>query len=288
VNPEISVVIPTYNRKNIVIEAINSVLRQEPKNFEVIVVDDGSTDGTKEFLESIKLPIRVVQKVNGGVSSARNVGIKNAGGDYIAFFDSDDIWLPGILKAQIGYLKLHPNIPLVYVDEQIEIGGKIIEVTRFTMKRWTQEELSSFDLPALGQSPAIQTSAIMVRKSIFDEVGYFNEELRVHEDIDMWNRISERYEFGYIEKPLAVFRWEADAEHLVKASAVRKFVDDGVLYMKLYEERRKGCELTEREKMAIQKVDLRMEKLGKLIDEFEKGTISEKVFGEKRQEISME
>lgn len=237
--PEISVVIPTYNRKKLVLEAINSILQQEPKNYEVIVVDDGSTDGTAEYLESLKLPIKVNRKENGGVSSARNLGIKSSRGDYVAFLDSDDLWLPGILETQLGFLRSHTNIPLVYVDEKIEIDGKIIEVTRFTMKKFTPEEMSHFDLPALGQSPAIQTSAIMVRKSVFEEVGYFNEDLRVNEDIDMWNRISEKYELGYIDRPLAIFRWETDPEHLIKPTAVKKFISDGTKYMKLYKDRRK-------------------------------------------------
>lgn len=284
-NPFISVVIPTHNRKHNVLEAIKSAFGEEPKNYEVIVVDDGSTDGTVEYLESLDLPIRIIRKENGGVSTARNAGIKEAKGKYIAFLDSDDLWLPGILQAQSDYLESHPTIPLVYVDQYIDLQGKRIDVTRFTMKKLTHEEMSKFDLPGFAKSPPIHISSIMVRKSIFDEVGYFNEELRIHEDTDMWNRISEKYELGYIEKPLSVFRWEQDPEHLLKPSARKEFMSEGRKYMKLYEDRRKDRKLTEREKEAIKKSYHRMELLEQLIESREKEEITEEAFNEKRQEL---
>lgn len=283
--PLISVIIPTYNRKHIVVDAIRSAIEQEPKNYEVIVVDDGSTDGTVEYLEFLNLPIKIIRKENGGVSSARNAGIKQAMGKYIAFLDSDDLWLPGILKAQSDYLESNPLIPLVYVDQHIDLQGKRIDVTRFTMKKLTHEEMSKFDLPGFAQSPPIHISSIMVRKSIFDEVGYFNEGLRIHEDTDMWNRISEKYELGYIEKPLSVFRWEQDPDHLLKPSARKEFMSEGRKYMKLYEDRRKDRELTEREKEAIKKSYHRMEQLDQLIELREKAEITEEEFDQKRQNL---
>src|SRR3989344_2440298 len=129
--PVISVIIPSYNRKSIVVEAIRSVFKQEPRNYEVIVVDDGSSDGTEDYLKSLDLPIKIIRKENGGVSSARNAGIKVAQGKYVAFLDSDDLWLPGILENQLAYLQSHPEIPLVYTDQYIEVDGKNLEKTRF-------------------------------------------------------------------------------------------------------------------------------------------------------------
>jgi len=207
--PLISVIIPSYNRKNIVIEAIKSALEQESKTFEVIVVDDGSTDGTEDYLKSLNLPIILLRKENGGVSSARNAGIKIAQGEYVAFLDSDDLWLPGILENQLAYLQSHPEIPLVYTDQYIEVDGKNLEKTRFNREVVSEEQKTKFNLPGFVQHMPIHISSVMIRESIFEEIGYFNEDLKIHEDTELWNRISEKYNFGYIEKPLAVRKNEA-------------------------------------------------------------------------------
>ena len=284
-NPLISVVISIFNRKSLVQDAIRSALQQEPKNYEVIVIDDGSTDGTSAFLKSLNLSIKIVVKKNGGVSSARNVGIRVAQGKYVAFLDSDDLWLPDILKAQSDYLKIYSDIPLVYADQYIEVKGKRIDGTRFTMKKYTHEEMSRFDLPGFAESPPIHISSTMVRKSIFDEVGYFNEELKIHEDTDMWNRISEKYELGYIENPLAVFRWEIDPDHLFKPTARKEFMSEGKKYMKLYEERREGRGLTEREKAGVETSYRRMKELEQLIQELDNGKIMEEEFETRRLKL---
>ena len=284
-NPLISVVISIFNRKSLVQDAIRSALQQEPKNYEVIVIDDGSTDGTSAFLKSLNLSIKIVVKKNGGVSSARNVGIRVAQGKYVAFLDSDDLWLPDILKAQSDYLKIYSDIPLVYADQYIEVKGKRIDGTRFTMKKYTHEEMSRFDLPGFAESPPIHISSTMVRKSIFDEVGYFNEELKIHEDTDMWNRISEKYKLGYIKNPLAVFRWEIDPDHLLKPAARKEFMREGKKYMKLYEEIIKGRELTEREKAGVEDSYRRMEKLEQLIQEWDDGKITEEEFETRRLKL---
>ena len=284
-NPLISVVISTFNRKSLVQDAIRSALQQEPNNYEVIVIDDGSTDSTTEFLKSLNLPIKILAKRNGGVSSARNAGIKLSQGKYIAFLDSDDLWLPCILKTQSDYLDTHPDIPLVYTDQYIEVKGKRIDKTRFTMKKYNHEEMSRFDLPGFAESPPIHISSTMVRKSIFNEVGYFNEELKIHEDTDMWNRISKKYELGYIEKPLSIFRWEIDPDHLLKPAARKEFMSEGKKYMKLYEERREGRELTEREKAGIEDSYRQMEKIEQLIQELDDGKITEEEFETRRLKL---
>src|SRR5258708_3790649 len=130
-NPEISVVIPAYNRAKTIHEPIDGALAQEPKIFEIIVVDDGSSDKTADVVAMYGQPVRLVQKANGGVSSARNAGIKAAHGKYIAFLDSDDLWMPGKLAAKYAYLQSHPDIPLVYTDEYTEIDGVRESETRF-------------------------------------------------------------------------------------------------------------------------------------------------------------
>jgi glycosyltransferase involved in cell wall biosynthesis len=231
----ISVIIPTYNRKHIVEEAIRSALNQTMKDFEVIVIDDGSNDGTAEYLESLNLPINIISKKNGGVASARNAGIKMARGRYVAFLDSDDVWLPDKLKTQFEYLTAHPNIPLVYTDEYIEVNGDVMPKTRFQRADVGEDIKDNFLLSGFVQRTPIHTSAVMVRKDVLDEVGYFNETLKIHEDSELWNRISMKYKFGFINIPLATFRYNDGTDHLMKDFHKEPSKVEGRKYLKLYE-----------------------------------------------------
>lgn len=281
----ISVIIPTYNRNKLVVEAIQSVLQQKPKNYELIVIDDGSTDETKEYLESLKLPIRNISIEHSSISKARNMGIQNAKGKYIAFLDSDDLWLHDILKEQIEYLESNLNIPLVYTDQYIEMDGKTLEKTRFQTTNISDTEKRRFNLPGFVQLIPIHISSVMIRKSIFDEVGLFNEKLKIHEDTELWNRISERYELGFIDKPLAIFRWEKDKEHILKPELRDLFISEGKKYMKIYEERRKQKGLTEKEEKAIEESYRRINKLEMITNLQKKGDITEDEFQKRREQL---
>lgn len=247
-SPVISVVIPTYNRKGIVLEAINSVLEQEPKNFEVIVVDDGSTDGSAEYLDSLNLPIKIIVQKNGGVAAARNRGIREASGQYVAFLDSDDLWLPHKLQLQLAFFEAHPEAMIVCTDEQISDAGNIQEMTRFARNR----PIPRPSLPAFVQHTSIHVSAVMAKKTLFDEVGGFNESLRIHEDSELWNRIAEFHDFYYIEQPLVVYRWQADPNHLMSKEKRALFVEAGKIYLDLYRDRRLGRGLTPEERAALE------------------------------------
>lgn len=231
----VSVVIPTYNRKEKVIEAIKSAIEQKFNHMEIIVVDDGSTDGTSEFLKSLNLPIKLITKPNGGVSSARNEGIKNAKGKYVAFLDSDDLWLPGKIQSQVNFLESHPDIPLAYTDQYLNINGKNLDVTRFQRNPPKDTML----LSAFVDLVPIHTSTVMIRSSIFNEIGLFSEELSIHEDSELWNRISNKYKLGFIPEVLGVYRWQEGVEHLMSKKHKQKFVDEGRKYLKLYRENKK-------------------------------------------------
>lgn len=244
--PVISVIIPTFNRKRLVTEAINSVLRQQPNNYEVIVVDDGSTDQTVSYLSSLDLDIKIISTVQGGPAKARNVGIKHALGEFICFLDSDDLWLLEKLRLQYQYFLVHPNVALVYTNEYFQAKDKVLE-TRFD--RVLPQR--TFRHPAFVDTCPIHTSSVMVRKTVFDELGYFNEDLTMLEDSDMWNRISERFEFGFIEEPLVIFRWEIDTEHIMHKRNLKRFIGEARKYLWLYEQRRKGKVLSFGEKKAI-------------------------------------
>jgi glycosyltransferase involved in cell wall biosynthesis len=245
--PTISVIIPTYNRKQLVLEAINSVLQQEPYNYEVLVIDDGSTDGTSPYLASLGLNIRIIRsEVNTGSARARNLGIKAARGAYIAFLDSDDLWLPQKLHMQLAYFCSHPDVALVYTNEYYQVSGQILE-TRFDRI----PPQSTFLYPAFVDTCPIQTSSVMVKASVFAELGYFNEELHVHDDSDMWNRISESYAFGFIEQPLVTYQWEIDQEHIMHDKYMRRFIEEARKYLRFYEERRRHRTLSYQEAKAI-------------------------------------
>lgn len=278
--PLISIVIPSYNRKNLVVEAINSALQQDPKNFEVLVVDDGSTDGTVEHLNSLGLQIRIIRTEHAGISHARNTGIQESQGEFISFLDSDDLWMPGILDAQLEFLNGHPQIPLVYTDQKIWANGELQEETRFQK----DPPKSRFNLPGFVELVPIHVSAVMVKKSLFDDVGMFNEELKIHEDTEMWNRISEKYDLGYIERPLSVFRWEQDPEHILKPEYRQLFLTEGRKYMKIYEERRAG-KLTEEEQKAIQESYIRIDEIQRLQEGLERREITEGEFQSRKEQI---
>lgn len=254
----ISVVIPTYNRKEKTLRAINSVLGQEVKNLEIVVVDDGSTDGTLEFLQSQNLPIKIILKENGGVSSARNAGIKNSTGNYVAFLDSDDVWLSGKLKKQIEFFQNNPDVTLVYTDQFLNIDGRNLEQTRFQRSAPNRKML----LPGFVDYTPIHTSTVLIKKEAFDKVGVFSEELSVHEDSELWNRISDYGDFGYVEEPLSIYYSESGAEHITSAKNKIKFLENGKKYIELYV-KNKNRDLKDEEKRGVEeslKIIAEMEK----------------------------
>lgn len=245
--PEISVIIATHNRKHLVVEAVKSVFTQEPQNYEVIVVDDGSTDGTSQTLKSLDLPLKIIEQENNGVASARNTGIRHSQGEFIAFLDSDDIWLPTKLAKQQEYLSSHPYIPLVYTDEYIESEGERFEETRFVL----HPPEKKFVLPYILIISAIQASSVMVRKKVFSGVGLFNEALTVLEDVDLWDRICQTSEVGYLSEPLVVMRNDSRRAHLSNLKSPVS-LESARLYLDLYAERRVGRVLSVPEQYALE------------------------------------
>lgn len=197
---KISVVITTYNREVMVREAVEAVLRQEKTPYEVIVIDDGSTDGTCEGLYDYQDKIIYIRTENHGISHARNCGIIHSHGDYIAFCDADDIWLPTKLAEQATALALHPNFHIVYTDEIWLFQNKRINQKLRHRKQtgWIFEA----SLPLCLVSP----SSVMMHRKIIDTIGWFDELLDVCEDYDFWLRTAHKYPFLFIDKPLIVKR----------------------------------------------------------------------------------
>jgi len=207
--PKVSVVIPSYQAGRFIREAVDSVLHQSYKDYEIIIVDDGSTDNTKEVLASYGDRIKVLNQNNMGVSAARNKGIMSSRGEYIAFLDADDLWLPDKLERQVTLLEEHPEIGLVFSDMWV-VG---------------ETDVPARDRPFLGKSafqigkPSkgkvfkhlflndfIPMPTAMVRRRCFEKVGLFDSAYDSCEDYDLWLRLSQHFSIDYVDKPLAIYR----------------------------------------------------------------------------------
>jgi len=191
----VSIIITTYNRKSCLRGAALSVLSQDYPEKEVIVVDDGSTDGSAAEVEG--LPLTYIYKENGGISSARNAGLGEARGDYIAFLDVDDLWLKGKLATQMKSMEAE-GYKISYTDEiWIRNGKRVNQKLRHRKYTgWIFEQC----LPLCIISP----SSVVIKREVFDSVGLFDERLPACEDYDLWLRVTCRYPVLFIEKPLIV------------------------------------------------------------------------------------
>jgi len=199
-SPRVSVIVPVFNRPEFVRHAIDSALAQEcPGGFEVIVVDDGSTDETPAVLAAYGHQIHVVRQENGGVARARNAGFAAARGDYLALLDSDDIWLPGKLAAQVALLDAHPHAGFAHSDvEEFFEGGR--------QTKWTRRPVIATGevLRALLRRNFVHTMTVMLRRVAIEEVGDFDPRYPPCEDWDLWLRICEHR--GVVGDPRAWVR----------------------------------------------------------------------------------
>ncbi|MBW2572599.1 MAG: glycosyltransferase [Deltaproteobacteria bacterium] len=233
--PQVSVIIPTYNRGWIIKEAIDSVLAQDYTEFELIVVDDGSTDHTADVLDSYRNVIKVLSQKNKGVSAARNRGIAEASGKFIAFLDSDDLWLSQKLSAQIEFFTQTPDALICQTEEVWIRNGLIVN----PKKRHKKPSGMIFE-PSLALC-LVSPSAVMIRRSLLEIVGNFDETLPACEDYDLWLRISCRFPVYRIDTPLIIKR--GGHEDQLSASfgldrfrikAIKKIIESGFLSKRQY------------------------------------------------------
>ena len=202
INPAVSVVLPTYNRAALLGRAIRSVLRQSYTNFELLVIDDGSTDETPNVVAGFRDPrIRYISLAhNTGAGAARNVGIRMARGKFLAFQDSDDEWLPSKLAKQMtAFERGSVNLGMVYSDMQRILGDGT--ATYFAAPSVTSDRLINlaawfYQVGNLG----VQSSVI--KREYLDAAGHFNEDLPAFEDLEMFIRLSRRCEFHLLREPL--------------------------------------------------------------------------------------
>lgn len=229
-SPYVSVVIPTFNRAYCIERAIRSVLAQEYEPMEVLIIDDGSSDGTQEIVSSINdKRIRYTYKRNGGVSSARNLGIREARGEWVAFLDSDDLWLPGKLQLQATVIGRMPEVGLVCTDwsgsgedvffrsyiknyfmvfrtfslhfDDIFPAKEDISVLHQDGSRTTYRLYSGNVFEKLLLGNFVPTSTVVAQKRFLEESGGFDESFRTAEDADLYLRFSARYQLAYVDTP---------------------------------------------------------------------------------------
>jgi glycosyltransferase involved in cell wall biosynthesis len=229
-SPLVSTVIPTYDRRGLIERAVDSALAQTYRTQEVIVVDDGSTDGTGELLrERYGERIRYVWQRNGGVSNARNQGMRLARGDFIALLDSDDLWEPTKVEKQVGFLRAHPDFGMVLTDvRRVDGAGNPIDVFR-------RRDVIRADGDALAdvlRNPALVPASILIRRSVFERLGGFDESLRTAEDIEFHLRIAAAFKIGVIEDILTTAARSNDGLSSLATSdsdyvqVVEKFIAD--------------------------------------------------------------
>lgn len=237
--PLVSVIIPTYNRAATIVEAVESVLSQSWCSHELIVVDDGSTDATEELLRPYTDRIHYVRKANGGFAAARNTGREAAQGEFIAWLDSDDVWLPDKLEMQVNFMLRHPEVVASSTDfsewrggqilQESHIAGYYIGIARqaggvrgfYQEAEWIDQKglITNFPGYWTGKGVISQTlvwgnfvhpPTAMFRRAAMESVGFQDEKLSNNSDFDYFLRLSRLGPFGYIDRPLLLYRYSED------------------------------------------------------------------------------
>jgi glycosyltransferase involved in cell wall biosynthesis len=212
----LSVVIPCFNAARYIATAIRSVLEQQWPDLEIIVVDDGSTDGSADLVSAGFPQIRVIRQANKGAAEARNLGIRQARGTWIAFIDADDFWLPGKLLAQAHLLRSDPTARMAYAAWQVWHGEApspcasdhaALLAGADDPARWSGP--SGWIYPDLLLDCALWTSTVVAHRSLFEEIGVFDTGLRVGEDYDLWLRASRVTPILRVNRPCAIYRAHA-------------------------------------------------------------------------------
>lgn len=201
--PLVSIIIPVFNTERYVRQCVESFVTHDYRNLEIIVVDDGSTDASPEILKSFGDKITYIRQENKGPSSAINTGIKASKGEFISWFGSDDICLPGRIKIQVKKLLEDQSISVVYSDYiLIDPNGDEIEVVNVP-----HPPVEQFTRSLLMRN-FINGSTVLMRRECLEKVGYYDESLRADPDGEMWFRLLKHgYKFAHIPKPLVKYRW---------------------------------------------------------------------------------
>lgn len=205
VSPFISVIIPTFNRLELLKETVDSVRAQSYRDFEIIVVNDGCTDGTDAWLDAQE-DIRHLDQRNSGIAASRNSGAAVAGGTWLAFVDHDDLWARDKLQIQADFVKENPEVGLV-AARHVRLGKSVEETRR---NRWIKGDLL---VKAFSES-FIHTSSVMIRNDVFEEISGFPTEYRFADEFDVWLKIAAGHPIAYVDDPLVFIRfYESNTSH---------------------------------------------------------------------------
>lgn len=212
--PLVSVIVPTHNRLDYLREAIASVLQQDYAHLELIIIDDGSTDGTQTAMYRFHHPkVRYLARPNRGAAAARNAGLKLARGSLVAFLDSDDLWEARKVGLQVRQFQQQPQLGMLatnfkYVDSARCPVSDPAKPYGYQIKDFIGD-IADSEFP-------MATSAMMVRRDVFDQVGMFDETLRISEDLDLWIRIGLAFPVAYLDQVLVSIRLHDD--HLMRST----------------------------------------------------------------------
>lgn len=228
----ISIVIPLYNKEKAIVGTLNSVLAQTYTDYEVIIVNDGSTDRSREVVEEYiqstinnqQSAIHLINQSNGGVCSARNRGIHEAKGEYIAFLDADDLWDKDYLAEQVRMMMDFPKAAMWGINFAEMYDGKLVrELPTGLQKGYRGYVEDYFNIPGR-ISDLFCSSSVVVRKEVFDKVGMFDERIKYAEDTDMWWRIIARYPVAFYDRYMVFYQFDAENRALQKTIPLDKYL----------------------------------------------------------------
>ncbi len=200
--PEVSVIVPTYNYAHFIEDCLKSIFAQTYNDFEVIVVDDGSTDHTSKVLAAYRKDIHYIYQENKGLPAARNTGIKASKGKYLAFLDSDDLWLPEKLAEQVRIIREDSDMGIIFSDANAFQEGTILRES--ILKE--EKICTGFCFQRLFMGNYLIMPTVLIRKSCLTKSGLFDETLTAVEDYDLWLRIAAFFKIGFVDKILAMYR----------------------------------------------------------------------------------
>ncbi|MDO8860413.1 glycosyltransferase family A protein [Haliea sp. E1-2-M8] len=201
---QVSVIVPVYNAEQYIERCLDSIFRQTFQDLEIIATNDGSTDKSFEILREHSDSITILSQTNRGASSARNLGIREAAGKYIAFIDADDCWHPAKLQIQVRLMEENPQLLACYTGKTRELDLLALEINPDAPLKFSTKSLSD-----VFRSPYLGTSSFMIKRSVIDYLGGFDEALKTAEDIDLYLKVASQGAIAEIDQPL-VFKARID------------------------------------------------------------------------------